>query len=636
MSDIEWAEERLSTADLLRSVMPSAIGLGVLAGAGEFGFLGAQLKLSLGFDEALVLGAVSVVLGALLAGLLVPVLAVLGGTVSRWESGSAVALTLGLVGGALAAWHLWAMGFSLLDQPGRAPSAAAFFAMPLGVVGVVQVNAKYWVRKSQRKAQQGLPQGPGFLAWAMGLGAAAVVVSSFTLSGRTYGNARALDTDAPVLMITVDTLRRDHVSAYGGDHRLTPSIDELGAEGVVFDNAVTPFPETAPAHAAMFTGIHPVRNGVLSNGHALAGRYETLAEMLAEEGYSTAAFVSSFAVDSRTGLDQGFQAYDDDFFPAVRGLSSIRFSSYALRALMRFGDPLKFRTLLERDGEETLGRALSWLRDNGRRPFFLWVHVFEPHAPYETHGAAGAPTVDHRAILANEPDTYDDQLAAQLRDLYAEEVAHTDALIGDFLDVARGIVDRPMTIVLASDHGEMLGEQGIFFNHHGIYDETVRVPLIVVPHKGSPVHKRIPAQVRLMDIPNTVLSVLGMDTVDSIESGDLSAFWNDTQDRDYASFLMGRTGRRLDEGTLFGYRAAKTDGENGEMLKYIWNPDAKQSWLYDLAMDPDEAVDMSLSQAAVVQAMERQVRKELGTAAPEGAGATESETEALRALGYLE
>ncbi|MEC9391661.1 MAG: sulfatase-like hydrolase/transferase, partial [Myxococcota bacterium] len=285
-----------------------------------------------------------------------------------------------------------------------------------------------------------------------------------------------------------------------------------------------------------------------------------------------------------------------------------------------------------RAGEQTMGHALSWLRDNGRRPFFVWVHLVEPHAPYQTHGAAGAPQVDHEAMMVSGTREYDSRTAASLRDVYAEEVVHTDALIGDFVDAVRDVVDRPMTVVLASAHGEMLGEHGIQFNPSGLYDESVRVPLIIVPHKGSPIHRRVSPQVRLMDIPNTVLAILGIDTVDAIESGDLAGFWNDLQSRDYASFLMGRMGDRFDEGTLFGYRAAKSDGESGEMLKYIWNPASGQSWLYDLGVDPGESVDISLSQAAVVEAMERQVRKELGTAAPEGALVSPESLAIIRAM----
>lgn len=636
MSDIPWAQESIDPRSFFVSVLRRGAGLGMLAGAGEFVAIAVQSKLDMAFDEAMILAIASVALGALLALVLSAGVAVLMLIRPSGEPSRIEARALGLTAGALAAWHLWPAGLVLLDDQGRLPSAVAFFAMPIGVAGVVSLNARYWVRRTQQRIAEEMPVGMGWLPLALGVSLLVSVVGAFSLSGASYGSGQALDTDPPVLLITVDTLRRDHVSLYSKAHVETPAIDELAEEGVVFDNAVTPFPETAPAHAAMFTGMHPVRTGVLSNGHSLAGRVETLAERLEEEGYATAAFVSSFAVDSRTGLDQGFQAYDDDFFPVVRGLSGIRLASLGLRALMRFGDPLKFRSLLEREGEETLGRAVGWLRDHGQRPFFMWVHLFEPHAPYETHGAAGSPAVDHRAILASEPSTYSPELVAQLRALYAEEVVHTDALVGDFVDQVREVVDRPMTIIFTADHGEMLGEHDVYFNHHGLFDETVRVPLIIAPHKGRPLHTRVKAQVRLMDLSNTVLALLGIDQNDNIESGDLTAFMEGTQDRDYGSFLMGRTGRSVETGSLFGYRAAKSGGAPGEMLKFIWNPGLEQSWLYDLSADSEERADLSLSQAGVVNVMQTQVRKELGTAAPEGEGVDEAERQALEALGYMQ
>lgn len=619
MTDIEWADERLGFADLMRAAMPAALMLGALSGAVEFGFIGAHMPLALGFDEALLLGLATVVFGLALSGALLPAAAGISGRLTGGNADAAVAFTLGLLGGALAAWHLWPMGSALMNQAGRAPSAAAFFAMPLGVVGVVHVNAKYWVRRRHHSTGNDHSAPTSGRPAIAAVITAAVLTTAFVCSGRSYGTGMALDTDAPVLLITVDALRRDHVSIYGGGTVATPSMDELGEQGVVFDNAVTPMPDSVPAHAAIMTGMHPVRTGVLSDGHSLNSRHQTLATRLAAEGYATAGFVSSVALQSGSGLQQGFQVYDDDFSPFVRGLRRIRTADLAFRAAASWMGPSQARWRRMRSGEQTLGEALSWLRDNGRRPFFVWVHLVEPHAPYQTHGAAGAPDVDHEMLLVRGIREHDARTAASLRDLYAEEVVHTDALIGDFVDAVRGIVDRPMTVVLASAHGEMLGEHDIQFNPSGLYDEAVRVPLVIAPHNGSPVHRRVSSQVRLMDIPNTVLAILGIDTVDAIESGDLSGFWNDLQSRDYASFLMGRVGDRFDDGTLFGYRAAKSDGEAGEMLKYIWNPTSGQSWLYDLAVDPAESVDISLSQAAVVEAMERQVRKELGTAAPEGA-----------------
>ena len=133
-----------------------------------------------------------------------------------------------------------------------------------------------------------------------------------------------------------------------------------------------------------------------------------------------------------------------------------------------------------------------------------------------------------------------------------------------------------------------------------------------------------------------MLALLGIDQNGNVESGDLTAFMDGTQDRDCGAFLMGLSGRSVETGSLFGYRAAKSDGAPGEMLKFIWNPGLAQRWLYDLSVDADERADLSLSQAGVVSMMQKQVRKELGTAAPEGEGVNEAERQALEALGYMQ
>ncbi len=636
MSDIQWAEESIEPMALVRVVVARSVGLGLLAGVGEFMAVCAQTQLDLGFDEALVLAGASMLAAVVLAVVLAVLMA--GGVAwrAKGDATRAQARALGLVGGALAAWHLWPSGFVLLDAPGRLPSAMAFFAMPLGVLAMVGINAGYWTRRKQRRLEEDLAPGANWNPVALGVSLVLALITAFVVSGARYGTGQALESDPPVLLITVDSLRRDHVSIHRDSEVQTPAIDELAEDGVVFDNAVSPMPDAAPAHAALFTGIHPVRTGVLSNSHALSTRYKTLAERLEEEGYATAAFVSSLTVSSGTGLGQGFQVYDDDFFSTVRGLGDIRLAGYGWDALMRWGQPSQYRGWLSRDGEETLGRAVGWLRDHGQRPFFLWVHLSEPHAPYQTHGAVGAPSVNHQDVMMSRPDAYSAELVLKLRQLYAEEVLHTDQLVGDFLDAVREVVGRPMTIIFTAAHGEMLGEHGLHFNHRGIYDETVRVPLIVQPHKGPPLHPRVPAQVRLMDIPNTVLALLGIDQDDGIESGDLTTFMEGTQERDYGTFLLGQVSESVERGSLFGYRAAKVGGKPGEMLKFIWNPGLEHSWLYDLVSDPEERADMSLSQASVVEAMQTQVRKELGTAAPEGPSLTESERRALKALSALE
>jgi arylsulfatase A-like enzyme len=441
-----------------------------------------------------------------------------------------------------------------------------------------------------------------------------------------------------VLLITVDTLRRDHVSVHEAGPVQTPNLAALAAKGVVFDNAITPLPETAPAHSAMLTGRHPARLGMLSNGNQLASGVPMVQEKLAREGYATGAFVSSFALDSRTGLNQGFQAYDDDFFPGVRGLSEIRLARLGIRVFMRLGDPMMIRPLLERSSDETCARALRWVSEVGDRPFFLWVHLFDPHSPYEAHEDEPA-AVDHARILDQEPGyAYTAEEIVALRSLYAGEVAHTDKIIGDFLERLRAASgDRSLASVFTSDHGEMLGEHDIMFNHHGIWEQTVRVPMIIVPPGGEHAGKRISAQVRLMDLSNTILAMAKMELMEGTESANLLRFMTGELNRDLASLIVGRTGRALDKGTLFGYRLAKQGAQKtGQNLKIIWQPDAGAPALFDLTNDRHEQVDIAADQQTAVGVLQARIEEEVGGLRSASSDLDADTRERLRALGYLE
>ena len=602
MSDIPWADEEEPASASVKLGLQRGVGLGVLAGAGEFVAICATTRLDLGFDEALVLGALCLMAGVVLA--CIAVMLWIGPV--RWLGAPTLdrlhARLLGLVGGTLVAWHLWPAGYELMGAPGRLPSALAFYAMPLGVIGVVSLNARYWVRRRSEQIEEGMPTGPGWTPVAVGVAALLILVNSFTLSGRQYGSQAALQADPPVVLITMDALRADHVSALGTVDVRTSAIDELGREGAVFVNAVTPSPLTVPAHVAMHTGIHPVRTGVLSDHHVLSSRYETLAERLAEEGYATAAFVSDPALGLGSGLEQGFAVYDDEVGAPLRGVHELSLVTVVMGLWGEHAEALERSALQERPGDATLGRAMAWVRRKTSGPFFLWVHLNEPDWPYVSHGASGAA-----------------EGGAGHKDRYVEEVLQADQLIGDFMDALRERVDRPMIVVFASAFGQNLGEDGLGHSAAGLFDQVVKVPLIVKPHSAAPLHGRVDAQVRLMDIPNTVKALLRIDQDDDIESGDLTAFMEGTQSRDYATFLLGQTSQSIERGSVFGYRAAKSGGAPGEMLKFIWNPGLDKHWLFDLSVDQFEAADMSLSQASVVGQMQVQVRKELSSAATEGA-----------------
>ena len=262
-----------------------------------------------------------------------------------------------------------------------------------------------------------------------------------------------------VLLITLDTTRADRLGCYGGRAGITPSIDAIAASGVRFAQADSPVPLTLPAHATLLTGLLPLHHGVRINGAgALPAKHDTLAAAFATAGYRTAAFVSAFVLDSRFGLDRGFAAYDDDTELDPSG---------------------EHRDQPERRAEAVVGAALQWLERVDERPFFLWVHLFDPHAPYD-------PPQPHSG--------------------YEGEIAYMDAQIGRLL--AR--IDRKNTIVvIVGDHGESLGEHGELQHGLLLYESTLRVPLIVAAPDLKP--RVVERPVSTVNVAPTIAALAGID-----------------------------------------------------------------------------------------------------------------------------
>jgi arylsulfatase A-like enzyme len=619
-----------------------------MAGGFEAVKISVTLKLAMTFGQGALLALTSCLLGGLLGigfGLVGGLLAQL--VTRRWLSYRRHAFGVAFTAFMFGLWYLIPTAMDIHAQ-GRLQSALAFAMTPIGICGVIWFNAVFWLRREYIDESPRL----GWWFWSAAGAGFLTLCSAIWLSQRDLNMVTAIDTDPDILLVTFDTLRRDHVSAYGADPFgqgapvQTFVFDQFAADGILYRNAITPMPETLPAHSAMFTGLHPVRNKVLSNGHSLGQGYQTLAEILIDEGYATGAFVSSFAVDSRTGIDQGFQIYDDDFFPVVRGVSEIRLAHIGLKVVMRLLDPTDFPFLLERAAPVTYSRALAWIASNHDRPTFSWVHLFEPHSPYEPHGlpgfedngVPGAPVLDHRDILSNEASfTYTDDVREKLRRLYAEEVAYSDQQLGVFLEslAAQGR-DRPLMLIITADHGEMLGEHGIEFNHHGIYDEALRVPLIILPVRFSEMTRTVDDQVRLMDVFATVLKQLKLDVPDNTESGELIKFAELPNQRGYSSLLMGRRTASLSEGTQFGYRVHNSAGDN---IKYILSDDGTEE-LYDLTSDAGEQSDLSTEQADIAGSLRQKVEGEVRSAdiaeLLQQTDVDASTQEALRALGYVE
>jgi arylsulfatase A-like enzyme len=272
-----------------------------------------------------------------------------------------------------------------------------------------------------------------------------------------------------VLLISIDTCRADYLGCYGGEYNATPNIDAFAKEGILFEKVVTPVPLTLPAHSSMLTGLYPTSHGVHGNlDYKLEAEHVTLAEVLKRKGYHTGAIVSSYVLDSTFGLDQGFDEYDDDFENVVKT------SHYT-----------------ERRGDEATERALEWLENNKGRPWFLFLHYYDPHWRYEP------------------PEPFKSKFSMNL---YAGEIAYVDYHLEKVLDKLKklGVYDSTV-IILTADHGEMLGEHGEADHGYFIYNSAVYVPLILrVPGNTGP--ERVISTVSINDILPTVCQIIGVDS----------------------------------------------------------------------------------------------------------------------------
>jgi arylsulfatase A-like enzyme/tetratricopeptide (TPR) repeat protein len=399
-----------------------------------------------------------------------------------------------------------------------------------------------------------------------------------------------------VLLITIDTLRWDRLGCYGGRAETTPVLDRLAARGVRLETAIMHAPLTAPSHASILTGLTPLRHGVRDNGSFVLPRgLPTLGSVLGGAGYATAAFVSGYPLDRRYGLASGFGLYDDAL-PRGRGGRGLAY--------------------VERRADDTTSRVVAWLNaererssrpDTSRRrqPWFVWLHYFDPHAPYEP------------------PGEFASRFAGRL---YDGEVAFVDAQIGRLLNDLEqsGELARTLVVVTA-DHGESLGEHGEETHGVFIYDATLRVPFIVAG-PGVAAGRLASAVARGIDVLPTIADFAGAKAPEGIDGRSLRASIDGRSMTDEPVYIESvLTQRHLGWAPLLGLRT--------QDWKFV---DAPRRELYDLAADhgetrnvADEHADRVTSMAGQLAAQMR-VRTNAPAAAPDRDAA-----ERLRALGYL-
>ncbi len=397
-----------------------------------------------------------------------------------------------------------------------------------------------------------------------------------------------------VVLITLDTTRADHLPLYGYNGVQTPHLNELGERGVVFEQCATVSPLTLPAHCSILTGYYPPYHGVRVNGNnALSDSVTTAAEIFSRAGYKTAAFIGAFVLDGRWGLKRGFDHYDDQF------------------------DLKKYKQLdlgtVQRPGNEVADAALRWLEENGEKPFFAWVHFYDPHLPYEP------------------PEPYFSQYNYfPPVSLYDGEIAFMDEQIGRIHNwlKAKGL-DRRTVIVLVGDHGEGLGDHGELAHGFFIYDYAVHVPLIMVcPHPRLQ-KVRVPVQVSVVDILPTIGALAGLEIPQ-------------TQGRSLLRLMLGKKERELPAyceslSPNLHYGWSPLLGIRTSRFKFI---DAPRPELYDLRSDPKELNEVQNLYPEVGFSLKRELdslveKISLGAPEPQAANLDSQTIERLAALGYI-
>ena len=397
------------------------------------------------------------------------------------------------------------------------------------------------------------------------------------------------DASQNVLLITIDTLRADAIGASGNRVVSTPWIDRLAAGGVRFTAAHASTVVTLPSHANMLAGVYPFRHGVRENaGFRFPARVDTMATLLKARGFHTAAFVSAFPLDARFGLTRGFDVYDDHF---PKGDANVAFR------------------VPERRGSDTVAAALKWIAGTpATTPWFVWVHLYEPHFPY-------AP-----------PEPY----ATRYRDApYLGEVSAADAALAPLLQPIvvdhSGQSTRPTLVILTGDHGESLGEHGEMTHGLFAYEGTLRVPLVLYqPRLFGP--RVVADPVRHVDILPTVLDAIGAAppaALDGRSLVELAGGGAATPAATYFESLSASINR--------GW--APLYGVSRGSLKYIDLPIPE---LYDLAADATESHDLAASRPADVRELQRLLAGLRADDRPASPARENAETrEQLRSLGYL-
>jgi arylsulfatase A-like enzyme/Flp pilus assembly protein TadD len=405
----------------------------------------------------------------------------------------------------------------------------------------------------------------------------------------------AAATDPPnVILITLDTVRADRMGFLGAKLGLTPQLDALASQGVVFEHAYSQAPITPVSHATILTGTFPQYHGIRNFGDRLPPSIPFLPEILHAQGYHTGAFVGSIILDPKngfaSGFERGFDVYNAGFHRQKTGE--------------------RREASMQRRGEVTLGYVLEWLGQRKKGPFFLWFHLWDAHDPYN-------PPEPFRSRFPKAP--------------YNGGIAYVDATVGKLLDYLRkqGLYDNTL-IAVAADHGESLGDHGELTHSIFLYDATIHVPLLLKLSGNRSVGQRVSSAASLVDLAPTILEALGQTPPPAMQGRSLLPVIGNPHPLNRPSFATGDHSERS-----FGW-SALVSVRMGSKL-YVRAPSPE---LYDLASDPGATTNLYPGNHAAAVRFAIQVDnfvKRMGTGAPQALqdGLDEKSREKLSALGYM-
>ncbi len=415
-----------------------------------------------------------------------------------------------------------------------------------------------------------------------------------------------------IVIICLDTLRADHLGCYGYHRDTTPHIDRFAAQGVLFEQTLSQAPWTLPAHVSLFSSLYPSRHGVHRHDLAIRRRDKLFADILSKAGYATAGFVDVFLLSRKYGFQRGFDTFRDE------------------------GE--------DKGAGQMVDQAIEWLSGRqGKQPFFLFLHLFDPHSAYSApppfsgrwskkYPSEFRPDTDSLFQVRTKKRTFAPIELAHVVACYDEEIAYADDELGRFFAYLRqaGLYDSSL-IVFLSDHGEEFLEHGGVLHGVSLYDELVMVPLIVRLPQGRLAGRRIAEQVQLIDVAPTLLELAGLRSPRSFQGISLASYM------DGSARLSGYSGFSEADHMGAGHNVKRCLRTNE--YKYYYDIRTRQGKLYNLLRDPSERVDLSAEYSGLAQEMREELFAWMESEGDErrvpSLKLSAAEERQLRSLGYL-